>query len=186
MHIDIHFYIFQCGKYLYAIYVRAISIPDSPNWFPVLRKAIRWRMSSWKEGQCGTKCFLSWFLSVQKENLNKRWNCICCGKRTAIWNIFGALCPRYITGLTMETYLNWPRRKKSGKTDNENFSVSLILHVAFFGRHKIWYQRTAPRRLHPKGAIKHSQLREGKDFCFKFGLSTSLHSCSIIWLLPSC
>ena len=56
--------------------------------------------------------------------------------RFAIQNIFGtSWCP-FITGLTMETYLNWPRRKKSGKTDNETFSLSHsgeILHVVFFG-----------------------------------------------------
>ena len=79
----------------------------------------------------------------------------------AIQSIFGTSWRPYFTGLTMGTYLNWPE-KKSGKTDNENFSVSQIPHVAFFGRHKIWYQRTALPRPHPKGAIKHTQGGDGE------------------------
>ena len=51
-------------------------------------------------------------LMGSKKVLNKRWNCICCGKGIAIWNIFGAPCPRYITGLTMGTYLNWAAAEK--------------------------------------------------------------------------
>ena len=54
----------------------------------------------------------------------------------AIQNIFGTSCRPFFTGLTMGTYLNWQREKKSGKTDNETFSVSHsgeIPHGPFFG-----------------------------------------------------
>ena len=58
----------------------------------------------------------------------------------AIQNIFGTSRRPFFRGLTMGTYLNWQREKKSGKTDNETFSVSHsgeIPHGPFFGRHKI-------------------------------------------------
>ena len=95
-------------------------------------------------------------------------------------------CP-FLTGLTMGTYLNWQGEKKSGKTDNETFSVSEIPHVDFFGRSDIKFDISAQHttKTTPRGSNKTcSERRWGKDFYFNFRLSTSITFGSLKKIAP--
>ena len=87
------------------------------------------------------KMFPLLILMGSKKVLNKIWNCICCGKVIAIWNIFGAPCPRYITGLTMGTYLNWAAAEKVRQNRQRDFFSVSHREIPHWAGHKIWYPR---------------------------------------------
>ena len=105
------FSIFQCRKYLLPFMSVPFLFPIPKTDFPCWEKQLN---DGWgtEKNDNEEQNVSSLDFDGLKKDLNQRWNCICCGKGIAIWNIFGALCPRYITGLTMETYLNWAAAEK--------------------------------------------------------------------------
>ena len=98
-------------------------------------------MSSWKEGQWGTKCFLSWFWLAQKKFWIKDETAFAVAKELQFETYLGRHVPDISPDWQWELILTGRLQKKSGKNRQRDFFSVSHREIPHCAGHKIWYPR---------------------------------------------